>query len=84
MGLAVASAVVVALVSGGHSVDPRTPAALPGSPPPFLGTTVVGGGGLTAAIDAYGNVADLRAPGPAGRALIDNPSARQAAGTVPG
>jgi len=51
-------------------------------PPPFLGTTVVGDGGLTAAIDAYGDVVDLRA-GPAGRALIDNPSDRQAAGTVP-
>lgn len=52
-------------------------------PPPFLGTAVVGDGGLTAAIDAYGDVVDLRAPGPAGRALIDNPSDRQAAGTVP-
>jgi len=51
-------------------------------PPPFLGTAVVGSGGLTAAIDAYGDVVDLRAPGPAGRALIDNPVARQAAGTV--
>jgi hypothetical protein len=38
---------------------------------------------LTAAVDAYGDVVDLRAPGPAGRALIDNPAARQAAGTVP-
>ncbi len=35
------------------------------------------------AIDAYGDVVDLRAPGPAGRALISNPSDRQAAGTVP-
>src|SRR4249919_2880708 len=51
-------------------------------PPPFLGTAVVGSGGLTAAVDAYGNVVDLRAPGPAGRALIENPSDRQAAGTV--
>ena len=41
-----------------------------------------GGGGLTAAVDAYGDVVDLRA-GPAGAALIDNPSDRQAAGTVP-
>ena len=48
---------------------------------PFLGTAVVGSGGLTAAIDAYGDVVDLRAPGPAGRALIDNPAERQAAGT---
>jgi hypothetical protein len=43
---------------------------------------VVGDGGLTAAIDAYGDVVDLREPGPAGRALIDNPAERQAAGTV--
>jgi hypothetical protein len=71
------------LVSGGSDADPRTPAALPGLPPPFLGTTVTGDGGMTAAVDAYGDVVDLRAPGPAGTALIDNPSARQAAGTVP-
>jgi hypothetical protein len=70
------------LVSGGSGADPRTPPALPGEPPPFLGTAVVGSGGLTAAIDAYGDVVDLRVPGPAGRALIDNPAARQAAGTV--
>lgn len=71
------------LVSGGSGADPRTPRGVPGLPPPFLGTAVVGGGGLTAAIDAYGDVVDMRAPGPAGRALIDNPSERQAAGTVP-
>jgi Glycosyl hydrolases family 15 len=71
------------LVSGGSRADPRTPRALRGEPPPFLGTAVVGDGGLTAAIDAYGDVVDLRAPGPAGGALIDNPAARQAAGTVP-
>src|ERR1700761_7042688 len=83
---AVACAVVVAvgvvLVSGGSEGDPATPPALPGLPPPFLGTTVTGDGGLTAAVDAYGDVVDLR-PGPAGPALIDNPSDRQAAGTVP-
>jgi glucoamylase len=71
------------LVSGGSDTDPRTPAALPGLPPPFLGTTVTGDGGMTAAVDAYGDVVDLRSPGPAGTALIDNPSAGQAAGTVP-
>jgi len=76
-------AIGVVLVSGGSDSDPRTPPALPGLPPPFLGTAVTGGGGLTAAVDAYGDVVDLRAPGPAGRALIDNPSDRQAAGTVP-
>lgn len=70
------------LVSGGSGADPQTPPALAGEPPPFLGTAVVGSGGLTAAIDAYGDVVDLRAPGPAGTGLIDNPAARQAAGTV--
>jgi len=69
------------LVSGGTGADPRTPVGLPGLPPPFLGTAVVGDGELTAAVDAYGNVVDLRA-GPAGRALIENPAERQAAGSV--
>ncbi len=82
LALVVAGAVGIALLSGGSSADPRTPAALPGMPPPFLGTAVVGSGGLTAALDAYGDVVDLRAPGPAGRGLIDNPADRQAAGTV--
>lgn len=83
-GLVLVAAVAVGalLVSGGSGADPRTPAGLPGLPPPFLGAAVVGDGRLTAAIDAYGDVVDLRA-GPAGRALIDNPSDRQAAGTVP-
>jgi hypothetical protein len=80
--LAAVVAVGLVVVSGGSDADPRTPAGLPGLPPPFLGTAVSGGGELTAAVDAYGDVVDLRAPGPAGRALIDNPSARQAAGTV--
>jgi hypothetical protein len=82
--LAVAAAVAVGLVlvSGGSEADPQTPPALPGLPAPFLGTAVAGGGGMTAAIDAYGNVVDLRAPGPVGRALIDNPADRQAAGSV--
>lgn len=69
-------------VSGGSGADPRTPPALPGMPAPFLGTAAVGNGGLTGAIDAYGDVVDLRLQ-PGGRALIDNPSRRQAAGTVP-
>jgi glucoamylase len=82
----ICAAVVAAglvLVSGDSDSDPRTPAALAGHPPPFLGTAVSGDGGLTAAVDAYGDIVDLRAPGPVGAALIDNPSARQAAGTVP-
>ncbi|HET7120212.1 MAG TPA: glycoside hydrolase family 15 protein [Solirubrobacterales bacterium] len=70
------------LLSGGSGADPKTPPALPEMPPPFLGTAVVGDGGLTAAVDAYGDVVDLR-PSPAGPALIENPSARQAAGSVP-
>jgi hypothetical protein len=82
LALIAAGVVALALVSGGSSADPRTPAGPPGMPAPFLGTAVVGSGGLTAAIDAYGDVVDLRAPGPAGPALIDNPAKRQAAGTV--
>lgn len=81
MGLVAVVAAGALLVSGGHEADPRTPDGLPGMPPPFLGVAVLGDGGLTAAVDAYGNVVDLR-DGPAGRALIANPSDRQAAGTV--
>jgi hypothetical protein len=77
----VAGAGVLA-VSGGSGADSRTPPALPGMPAPFLGTAVVGDGELTGAIDAYGDVVDLRAR-PGGQALIDNPVGRQAAGTVP-
>ncbi|HET9197376.1 MAG TPA: hypothetical protein VFN92_03885 [Solirubrobacterales bacterium] len=80
-GVVAASAL---LLSGRHGADPETPAGLPGMPPPFLGVAVVGDGWLTGAVDAYGNVVDLRAPGPAGRALIENPAERQAAGTVEG
>jgi hypothetical protein len=82
LGLAAAAAVAVAALSGDEPADPRTPTGPPGMPPPFLGTAVVGSRGLTAAVDAYGDVVDLRAPGPAGRALIDNPTDRQAAGSV--
>ena len=78
----VVAAVGLAAVSGGEGTDPRTPAGLPGLPPPFLGVAVLGSGGTAAAIDAYGDVVDLRATGPAGRALIDNPADRQAAGSV--
>src|SRR4051794_27819149 len=83
VGLVAVVAAGALLVSGGSEADPRTPQGLPGMPPPFLGTAVVGSGGLTVAIDAYGDVVDLRAPGPAGLALIDNPAARRGAGTVP-
>jgi len=83
LGLVAVAAAGALLLSGGSGADPRTPVGLPGEPPPFLGTAVAGSGGLTAAVDAYGDVVDLRVPGPTGRALVDNPSARQAAETVP-
>ena len=79
--LVVAGTVASVLLSGDSPADPHTPTGLPGQPPPFLGTAVVGSGGLTASIDAYGDVVDLR-PAAAGPALIDNPAARQAAGSV--
>lgn len=78
-----ASLVALALLSGGTQADPRTPAGLPGLPPPFLGTALVGHGGRVEAVDAYGDVVGLWAPGPAGRSLIYNPAARQTAGSVP-
>ncbi|HXQ89504.1 MAG TPA: glycoside hydrolase family 15 protein [Solirubrobacterales bacterium] len=81
VGLVAVVAAGALLVSGGDEADPRTPDGLPGMPPPFLGVAVLGDGGLTAAVDAYGNVVDLR-DGPAGEALIENPADRQAAGTV--
>ncbi len=77
-----AGLVALVLLSGGTRADPRTPAGLPGLPPPFLGTAVVGDGRRTEAVDAYGDVVGLWAPGPAGRSLIDNPPARQEAGSV--
>ncbi len=80
--LAAVVAAGVLLLSGGSGADPETPAGLPGMPPPFFGVAVLGDGGLTAAVDAYGDVVDLRAE-PAGRALIENSSERQAAGAVP-
>jgi hypothetical protein len=82
LALLLAGATGLALISGSEGVDPRTPPALPGQPPPFLATAVVGDGGVTGAVDSYGNLVGLWAPGPAGRALIDNPSDRQAAGSV--
>lgn len=77
-----AIAIAAALVSGGSGADPRTPPALPGKPAPFLGIAVLGDGGATAAVDAYGDLVDLR-PSPAGPALLAVSSARQAAGSVP-
>src|SRR5215207_6922387 len=83
VGLAALVAAAMVLLSGSSGSDPQTPSGLSGLPPPFLGVAVLGDGGLTAAVDAYGNVIDLRAPGPASRALIENSAERQAAGTVP-
>lgn len=77
-----AAALAVVALSGEHRDDPRTPAGLPGLPAPFFGTAVVGSGGRTAAIDAYGNVVDLRLPGPAGDAVVAVSAKRQAAATV--
>jgi glucoamylase len=76
-------ALAAGLLSGGTRADPRTPPALPGLPPPFLGTAVVGSGGRTEAVDAYGDVVGLWTDGPAGESRIYDPAARQAAGSVP-
>jgi hypothetical protein len=78
-----AVALAAGLLSGGTRADPRTPPALPGLPPPFLGTAVVGSGGRAEAVDAYGDVVGLWTPGPAGESRIYDPAARQTAGTVP-
>jgi glucoamylase len=82
--LAVALVIVVAAIalSGGSGSDPRTPPALPGLPPPFLGTAVIASGGTVAAIDSYGNVVDVRALGAGGGRLLSIPAERQVAGTV--
>ncbi len=82
MGLAALAAVAAVLFSGGAGTDPRTPRGLAGMPPPFLGVAVVGHGERVEAVDAYGNVVETRAPGPAGRALVTVSPERQAAGTV--
>jgi glucoamylase len=78
-----AGLIALVLLSGGTRADPRTPPALAGLPPPFLGTAVVGSGHRIEAVDAYGDVVGLWVPGPAGRSLIRNSADRQAAGSVP-
>jgi hypothetical protein len=80
--LTIVAAGLVAL-SGAKGADPRTPPALPGYPEPFLSTALIGNGDLTGGIDTYGNLVDLRSPGPAGVAQIRNSAGRQRVGTVP-
>jgi hypothetical protein len=82
IGVVAVSVAALLALSGGSTENPRTPAALPGLPAPFLTTAVLGNGGLSAGIDAYGDIVDLR-DGPGGRAMIDNSYRRQVAGTVP-
>jgi hypothetical protein len=82
-GIALGAVVLVAVaLSGGHRDDPRTPGGLAGMPSPLLGVAVIGRGGRTVAVDAYGDVVDLRAPGPAGKPLVAVSAKRQAAGSV--
>jgi hypothetical protein len=84
IGLGIAGVILATIVflSGGTDAGPRTPSAVPGLPPPFIGVAVVGSGGRTAAVDAYGNVVDLRAPGPAGEAVVAVSPKRQTAGSA--
>ena len=77
--LAVAAALLA--LSGGEAGGPRTPAGIPGLPEPLLGVAVLGSGAATAAVDAYGNVVDLR-PGPASPARLAVDHRRQRAGTA--
>lgn len=77
-----ALALGVLALSGGRGGDPRTPSGLPGLPPPLLGVAVVGSGGPAAGVDAYGDIVDLRKPGPAGKPVVAVSAKRQAAGTV--
>lgn len=80
--VAVVGAVAIIGLSGGTSQVPRTPQGPPGMPTPFLGIGLLGSGGTAAAVDAYGNVVELRSPGPAGPAFISTPYKRQVVGSV--
>jgi glucoamylase len=59
IGIGVVLAIGAVLVSG-LATESRAPQ--------FLEVAGIGGGGLTAVVDSYGNVVDLREPGPAARA----------------
>ena len=81
--VAAAAGAATLAVSGDQKSGPETPPGIEGRADPFLGVAVVGGGGgLVEAVDAYGNVVDLRYPGPAGESQISLPHRRQEAGTV--
>lgn len=69
-------------LSGGTSQVPQTPVGAEGLATPFLGVALLGSGGAAAAVDAYGSVVELRAPGPAGPAAIMTGYKRQEAGSV--
>ena len=53
-------------LSGGRGPTPRLRRRFPGMPAPFLGTALIGEGETVGAVDAYGDVVDLRRLGPAG------------------
>lgn len=72
----------VAALSGGTSKVPQTPSGPEGMPTPFLGVAVIGSGGPAAAVDAYGSIVELRAPGPAGHPFVSIAYKRQRAGSV--
>ena len=73
----VALLVAAFALSGGSRADPATPPAIPGLPPPFLGTAVVGDGQTVGAVDSYGDVVDVRPLGRrGGRCCRSRPSSR--------
>lgn len=82
LGLGLLLPLALVAASGVERADPRTPPAAAGQTPPFFETAVLGSGGVTAGVDAYGDVVDLRERD-AGPALISAPFRRQRAGTVP-
>lgn len=79
---AVGAAAAMLALSGGTSQVPRTPQGPAGMATPFLGVALLGSGGAAAAVDAYGSIVELRAPGPAGPPLISTGYKRQRAGSV--
>ena len=84
LALVAVGAVAALALSGGSSSDPRTPRGAAGTAAALPAVAVVGAGGLTAGIDAYGDVVDLRAPGPAGRGADRQPPRAAGGGQRPG